>query len=193
MNRKDVEGRNVFQGGFLGLDNIGVFDRSQKLPVAGRIDQADGTCWMAMYALNMMGIALEFATRDRVYEATATKFFEHFLAIAEAMTRQNGHRGLWDDVDRFYSQRPAAPGWLRQFRYATSPWCGLFPLFAMEVLEPEMVSRCPEFAQRLQWVLDHRPDLAALVSHWDSKAKVEASPVTASGQPDEGAAAADAG
>ena len=166
VNRQDVEGRNVFQGGFLGLDNIAIFDRSQKLPVAGRIDQSDGTSWMAMYALNMMRISLELATRNHVYEATATKFFEHFLAIAEAMTRQNGRRGLWDEVDKFYHnvlQRPdgsAIP--LRLFSLV-----GLFPLFAVEVLEPETVARCPGFASRLQWVLDHRPDLAALVSHWD--------------------------
>jgi hypothetical protein len=166
VNRQDVEGRNVFQGGFLGLDNIGVFDRSQKLPVGGRIDQSDGTSWMAMYALNMMRISLELATRNRVYQSTATKFFEHFLAIAEAMTRQNGRRGLWDEADQFYHnvlQRPdgsAVP--LRLFSLV-----GLFPLFAVEVLEPEMLARCPEFSQRLRWVLDHRPDLAALVSHWD--------------------------
>src|SRR6201996_8360656 len=168
VNRQDIEGRNVFQGGFLGLDNIGVFDRSQKLPVAGRIDQSDGTSWMAMYALNMMRISLELASHNHVYESTATKFFEHFLAIAEAMMRQNGHRGLWDEVDRFYHnvlQRPdgsVIP--LRLFSLV-----GLFPLFAVEVLEPETVARCPEFAQRLQWVLDHRPDLAALVSHWDEE------------------------
>ena len=166
VNRQDVEGRNVFQGGFLGLDNIGIFDRSQRLPVEGRIDQSDGTSWMAMYALNMMRISLELATRNHVYEATATKFFEHFLAIAEAMTRQNGRRGLWDDVDKFYHnvlQRPdgsAIP--LRLFSLV-----GLFPLFAVEVLEPEVVTRSPQFAERLQWVLTHRPDLAALVSHWN--------------------------
>jgi hypothetical protein len=166
VNRQDIEGRNVFQGGFLGLDNIGVFDRSQKLPVAGRIDQSDGTAWMAMYALNMMRISLELAARNHVYESTATKFFEHFLAIAEVMTRQSGRRGLWDEVDQFYVnvlQRPdgsAIP--LRHFSIV-----GLFPLFAVEVLEPETVARSPEFAERLQWVLTHRADLAALVSHWD--------------------------
>ena len=166
VNRQDVEGRNVFQGGFLGLDNIAIFDRSQKLPVAGRIDQSDGTSWMAMYALNMMRISLELATRNRVYKSTATKFFEHFLAIAEAMTRQNGRRGLWDEVDQFYHNvlhRPdgaAIP--LRLFSLV-----GLFPLFAVEVLEPATLERSPEFAERLQWVLNHRPDLAALVSHWD--------------------------
>nr|WP_294522398.1 glucosidase [uncultured Rhodopila sp.] len=166
VNRQDIEGRNVFQGGFLGLDNIGVFDRSQKLPVAGRIDQSDGTSWMAMYALNMMRISLELAARNPVYESTATKFFEHFLAIAEVMTRQSGRRGLWDEADQFYvnvlqrSDGSAIP--LRFFSLV-----GLFPLFAVEVLEPETVARSPEFAERLRWVLTHRPDLAALVSYWD--------------------------
>jgi hypothetical protein len=170
VNRQDVEGRNVFQGGFLGLDNIGVFDRSQKLPVQGRIDQSDGTSWMAMYALNMMRISLELARFNRAYEATATKFFEHFLAIAEAMTRQNGRQGLWDDVDKFYYnvlQRPdgsAIP--LRIFSLV-----GLIPLFAVEVLEPESLIRSPEFEARLRWVLAHRPDLAALVSHWQIEGK----------------------
>jgi hypothetical protein len=166
VNRQDIEGRNVFQGGFLGLDNIGVFDRSQKLPVAGRIDQSDGTSWMAMYALNLMRISLNLAAHNHVYESTATKFFEHFLAIAEVMTRQSGRRGLWDEVDQFYFnvlQRPdgsAIP--LRLFSLV-----GLFPLFAVEVLEPETLAHSPEFAERLQWVLTHRPDLAALVSYWD--------------------------
>ncbi|WP_428492867.1 MGH1-like glycoside hydrolase domain-containing protein [Rhodopila sp.] len=170
VNRQDVDGRNVFQGGFLGLDNIGVFDRSKKLPVAGRIDQSDGTSWMGMYALNMMRISLELSTRNRVYQAMATKFFEHFLAIAAAMTQQNGRRGLWDETDQFYHnvlRRPdgsAIP--LRLFSLV-----GLFPLFAVEVLEPGVVERCPEFAERLRWVLNHRPDLAGLVSHWDVEGK----------------------
>ncbi|HYZ25206.1 MAG TPA: glucosidase [Rhodopila sp.] len=165
VNRQDIEGRNVFQGGFLGLDNIGVFDRSQKLPVAGRIDQSDGTSWMAMYALNMMRISLELAQHNRVYESTATKFFEHFLAIAEVVTKQAGMHGLWHETDRFYHnmlQRPdgtVIP--LRLFSLV-----GLFPLFAVEVLEPATLARCPEFSERLQWVLTHRPDLAALVSYW---------------------------
>jgi hypothetical protein len=166
VNRQDVEGRNVFQGGFLGLDNIGVFDRSQKLPVAGRIDQSDGTSWMAMYALNMMRIALELSAHNRVYEAMATKFFEHFLAIAEVMTKQNGSHGLWDDNDKFYYnvlQRP--DGSVIPLRVYSL--VGLIPLFAVEVLEPETLRHCPEFAGRLQWVLQHRPDLASLVSHWE--------------------------
>jgi hypothetical protein len=166
VNRQDAEGHNVFQGGFLGLDNINVFDRSKGLPVEGRLDQSDGTAWMAMYALNMMRISLELAQTNPVYQSTATKFFEHFLAIAEAMTQQNGGRGLWDEADQFYHtvlRRPdGASIPLRVFSLV-----GLFPLFAVEVLEPETLEQCPEFAERLQWVLDHRPDLAALVSKWD--------------------------
>jgi hypothetical protein len=170
VNRQDVDGRNVFQGGFLGLDNIGIFDRSQKLPVTGRIDQSDGTSWMAMYALNMMRIALELAEHNPVYESTATKFFEHFLAIAEAMTKQNRNLGLWDEDDQFYHsvlQRPDGSSIpLRYFSLV-----GLFPLFAVEVLEPETLRRCPEFSARLQWVLQHRADLASLVSNWDVAGK----------------------
>ena len=170
VNRQDVEGRNVFQGGFLGLDNISIFDRSRKLPVEGRIDQSDGTSWMAMYALDMMRIALELATFNRVYEATATKFFEHFLAIAEAMTRQHADRGLWDDETRFYHnvlQRPDGTSIpLRIYSIE-----GLIPLLAVEVLEPEVLEQCPDFARRLQWVLQHRPELAALVSHWEVEGK----------------------
>ena len=166
VNRQDVEGRNVFQGGFLGLDNIGLFDRSQKLPVAGHIDQSDGTSWMAMYALNMMRISLELTRTNRVYQAMANKFFEHFLAIAEAMTRDDARRGLWDDADKFYFnvlQRPDGTTLpLRIFSLV-----GLIPLLAVEVLEPETLKRAPEFFERLQWVLAHRPDLASLVSHWE--------------------------
>jgi hypothetical protein len=166
VNRQDVEGRNVFQGGFLGLDNIEVFDRSQHLPVAGIIDQSDGTAWMAMYALNMMRIALELADRNPVHESTATKFFEHFLTIAEVMTRQSGKRGLWDEDEKFYFnvlRRPDGSSIpLRLFSIV-----GLFPMFAVEVLEPDTITRHPVFASRLRWVLEHRPDLAALVSYWD--------------------------
>ena len=166
VNRQDVEGRNVFQGGFLGLDNIEVFDRSQHLPVSGIIDQSDGTSWMAMYALNMMRIALELASRNPVHQSTATKFFEHFLAIAEVMTRVSGKRGLWDEEEQFYFNMLRRPDGtsipMRLFSIV-----GLFPLFAVEVLEPEMIEKNPAFARRLNWVLEHRPDLASLVSYWD--------------------------
>jgi len=168
VNRKDAEGRNVFQGGFLGLDNIGVFDRSSQLPTGGHIDQADGTSWMAMYALNLMRIALELAQHNRVYEDIATKFFEHFLHIAEAMNHIGGDEGgvgLWDDDDKFFYDVLHLPDGSMQPLKVRS-MVGLIPLFAVETLEPELLERVPEFKRRLEWFLAYRPDLAALVSHW---------------------------
>jgi hypothetical protein len=167
VNRKDPEGRNVFQGGFLGLDNIGVFDRSASLPTGGHIDQADGTAWMAMYALNLMRIALELAQHNDVYEDVATKFFEHFLHIAEAMsTLGEGGVGLWDDADKFFYDVLRTPdGHSTPLKLRSM--VGLIPLFAVETLEPELLERVPEFAARLEWFLSYRPDLAQLVSHWD--------------------------
>jgi hypothetical protein len=167
VNRKDPEGRNVFQGGFLGLDNIGVFDRSASLPTGGHIDQADGTSWMAMYALNLMRIALELAQHNDVYEDVATKFFEHFLHIAEAMsTLGEGGVGLWDDIDKFFYDVLRTPdGHSTPLKLRSM--VGLIPLFTVETLEPELLERVPEFAARLEWFLSYRPDLAQLVSHWD--------------------------
>jgi hypothetical protein len=167
VNRKDAEGRNIFQGGFLGLDNIGVFDRSSQLPTGGHIDQADGTSWMAMYALNLMRIALELAQHNHVYEDIATKFFEHFLHIAEAMSNI-GQRGvgLWDDDDKFFYDVLHLPdGTMTPLKVRSM--VGLIPLFAVEVLEPELLEKVPEFARRLEWYLEHRPELACLVSHWN--------------------------
>jgi hypothetical protein len=168
VNRKDAQGRNVFQGGFLGLDNIGVFDRSAPLPTGGFINQADGTAWMAMYSLNLMRIALELAMHNRVYEDIATKFFEHFLHIAEAMTRIGGSEGigLWDPEDEFYydvlntSDNRLIPLKVRSM-------VGLIPLFAVETIDQSMLDALPDFAARLQWYLDYRPDLAALVGKWN--------------------------
>jgi hypothetical protein len=167
VNRKDAEGRNVFQGGFLGLDNIGVFDRSSQLPTGGHIDQSDGTSWMAMYSLNLMRIALELAKHNNVYEDIATKFFEHFLHIAEAMSNIGEHGiGLWDDADKFFYDVLHLPnGDMRQLRVRSM--VGLIPLFAVEVLEPELLKALPEFSRRLEWYLNYRPDLAKLVSHWE--------------------------
>ncbi len=167
VNRKDAEGRNVFQGGFLGLDNIGVFDRSATLPTGGHIDQSDGTSWMAMYSLNLMRIALELAQHNHVYEDIATKFFEHFLHIAEAMASrcQNGS-GLWDDEDKFFYDVLHLPDG-RHVPLKVRSMVGLIPLFAVETLEPELLDKVPEFKRRLEWFLDYRPDLAALVSHWN--------------------------
>jgi len=164
VNRKDPEGRNIFQGGFLGLDNIGLFDRSKPLPTGGTLDQADGTAWMAMYALNLMRIALTLARDNAVYEDVATKFFEHFLLIAETMSNL-GDGGLWDEADGFYFDVLRLPdGSTEKLRIRSL--VGLIPLFAVEVLEPDMVAATPDFAVRLQWFLNHRPELAALVSRW---------------------------
>jgi hypothetical protein len=167
VNRKDAEGRNVFQGGFLGLDNIGVFDRSAPLPTGGHIDQADGTSWMAMYSLNLMRIALELALHNPVYEDIATKFFEHFLHIAAAMNNIGGEGiGLWDDEDKFFYDVLSLPHGHKQSIKIRSV-VGLIPLFAVEVLEPELLDRLPEFKRRLEWFLNYDPNLAALVSHWE--------------------------
>jgi len=167
VNRKDAEGRNVFQGGFLGLDNIGVFDRSKPLPTGGFIDQSDGTSWMAMYSLNMLRIALELARHNSVYEDIATKFFEHFLHIAEAMTSMGENKlGLWDDEDKFFYDVLHMPNGKSQ-RLKVRSMVGLIPLFAVETIDAETLRELPGFAQRLQWFLNYRPDLSALVSHWD--------------------------
>ncbi|MGE0441281.1 MAG: glucosidase [Gemmatimonadales bacterium] len=166
VNRKDAQGRNVFQGGFLGLDNIGVFDRSAPLPTGGFINQADGTAWMAMYSLNLMRIALELSKHNPVYQDIATKFFEHFLHIAEAMTRMGGEGpGLWDEADRFYYDVLQAPGLMTPLRVRSM--VGLIPLFAVDTLDQELLAAAPEFAKRLDWYLNYRPDLAALVGRWN--------------------------
>ncbi|MCJ2011424.1 MGH1-like glycoside hydrolase domain-containing protein [Methylobacterium sp. J-076] len=167
VNRKDADGRNVFQGGFLGLDNVGVFDRSRPPPGFGRIHQADGTAWMAMYALNMMRIALELALDNHVYESTASKFFEHFLLIAEAMTDMGGEGfGLWDGEDEFYYDKVDIPG-DGMVPLRVRSLVGLVPLFAVEVIEPSVLHRLPDFARRLNWLMENRPHLACLVSRWN--------------------------
>ena len=168
VNRKDAQGRNVFQGGFLGLDNIGVFDRSAPLPTGGFINQADGTSWMAMYCLNLMRIALELAQHNLVYEDIATKFFEHFLHIAEAMTNIGGEDqalGLWDENDQFYYDGLELPDG-RGIPLKVRSMVGLIPLFAVETLEPELLEKLPGFHRRLKWFLKYRPNLAQLVSRW---------------------------
>jgi hypothetical protein len=171
VNRKDAEGRNIFQGGFLGLDNIGIFDRSSPLPTGGFINQSDGTAWMAMYALNLMRIASELALENPVYEDLATKFFEHFLYIAEAMTTM-GERGLWDEQDEFYYDVLNLPG-DRSLPMRVRSMVGLIPLFAVEVLEPDLFKRLPNFTTRLNWFLAYCPGLARLVSRWTVPASGE--------------------
>jgi len=165
VNRKDAAGRNIFQGGFLGLDNIGVFDRSAPLPTGGYISQSDGTSWMAMFCLNLMRIALELAKQNHVYEDIATKFFEHFLQIAEAMTTAGEGIGLWDETDQFFYDVLNLPNG-QMIPLKVRSMVGLIPLFAVETLEPELLDPVPEFNGRLEWYLNHRPHLAALVSRW---------------------------
>jgi hypothetical protein len=167
VNRKDAAGRNIFQGGFLGLDNIGVFDRSAPLPTGGYINQSDGTSWMAMYSLNLMRIALELAQHNHVYEDIATKFFEHFLSIAQAMTNVGDTGiGLWNEEEGFFYDALNLPNG-QTVPLKIRSMVGLIPLFAVETLDPELLERVPEFKKRLEWYLNYRPDLAALVSRWD--------------------------
>ncbi len=159
VNRKDPLGMNVFEGGFLGLDNIGVFDRSMPLPGGGYIDQSDGTSWMAMFCLNMMSMAMELAHEDPAYEDLASKFFEHFVYIAEAMNKiGTGNVGLWNDADGFYydvchlSNGAQIPMKVRSM-------VGLIPLFAVETFEPEDVARLPDFQRRMKWFMLHHPEV----------------------------------
>ena len=166
VNRKDVDGNNVFQGGFLGLDNIGLFDRSAPLPTGGHINQSDGTSWMAMYSLNLMRIALELAQHNDTYEDIASKFFEHFLHIAGAMVNV-GEGGLWDEEDAFYYDWLEMSNPRRRLPLRVRSMVGLIPLFAVEVLEEDVLDRLPGFCKRMEWFLNSRKDLYDLVSHWE--------------------------
>jgi Glycosyl hydrolase family 63 C-terminal domain len=159
VNRKDAEGRNVFQGGFLGLDNIGVFDRSAPLPTGGHIEQSDGTSWMGMYCLNMLAIALELARENSAYEDVASKFFEHFVYICDAMNNLGGENiALWDAKDGFYYDvLHMSDG--RRFPLKVRSMVGLIPLFAVETLDPTIVDALPGFKRRMQWFIENRPKL----------------------------------
>jgi hypothetical protein len=165
VNRKDSEGSNVFEGGFLGLDNIGVFDRSGPLPTGAVLEQSDGTSWMAMYSLNLLAMALELARENPAYEDVASKFWEHFLYIGHAMGHQgkDRHRDLWDQEDGFfydclrYQDGSRLPLKVRSM-------VGLIPLFAVETIEPEILERLPDFKRRLDWFIAHRPDLTDSVA-----------------------------
>jgi hypothetical protein len=164
VNRKDAEGMNIFQGGFLGLDNIGVFDRSAPLPTGGYIEQSDGTSWMAMYTLNLLAIALELAGEDPAYEDVASKFWEHFIYIARAMNhRGNDGMGLWDEIDGFFYDVLRFPDG-RKYPMRIRSMVGLIPLFAVETLEPELLERMPGFKRRLEWFIDNRRDLVGNVA-----------------------------
>ncbi len=163
VNRKDAEGRNVFEGGFLGLDNIGVFDRSAKLPFEGRIEQADGTGWMAMFSLNMLAIAIELAQDDPAYEDVASKFWEHFLYIAHAMNHlgKNTH-SMWSEEDGFFYDVLQIHD--KRLPLKVRSMVGLIPFFAVGTLEPRVLSDLEDFHRRLNWFIENRPDLTANVA-----------------------------
>jgi hypothetical protein len=159
VNRKDAQGMNIFQGGFLGLDNIGVFNRSEPLPTGGYIEQSDATSWMAMYTLNLLAIALELSREDRAYEDVASKFWEHFMYIAYAMNhRGQDGMGLWDEVDGFFYDVLRFPDG-RHYPVRIRSMVGLIPLFAVETLEPALLDKLPGFKRRMEWFIDNRRDL----------------------------------
>jgi hypothetical protein len=165
VNRKDPEGHNLFSGGFLGLDNIGVFDRSQPLPTGGHLEQADGTAWMAFFCGTMLSMALELASEDPSYEDVASKFFEHFVAITDAMNSLGG-TGLWDDSDGFYYDQLHVNGDHVPLRVRSM--VGLIPLFACEIIEQDVIATLPGFAKRMRWFLENRPELAKYTSYMTS-------------------------
>ncbi len=163
VNRKDAEGHNIFAGGFLGLDNIGIFDRSRPLPGGARLNQADGTAWMAFFCATMLSMALELASGDPAYEDVASKFFEHFVAITDAINTLGG-TGLWDEGDGFYYD------WLQTTDGASIPlrlrsMVGIIPLFTCEILREDVLQRLPGFCKRMNWFLKHRPDLGRFISY----------------------------
>ena len=165
VNRKDAEGKNVFEGGFLGLDNIGVFDRSQPLPIGGKLVQSDGTSWMAMYCLNMLAIALELSREDDSYEDLASKFFEHFIYISDAMNNLgDDNLSLWDDADGFYYDVLHMHEKHYNMPLKVRSMVGLIPLFAVATIEPDILEALPNFKRRLQWFIDNRPDLTGNIN-----------------------------
>jgi len=180
VNRKDPAGRSIFAGGFLGLDNIGLFDRSQPLPNGEHIEQADATAWMAFYCGTMLSIALELAQEDRAYEDMASKFFEHFIAIASAINTLGG-TGLWDETDGFYYDQIRC-GW-QIWPLRVRSLVGLLPLVAVEIIEQEAIDRLPGFKKRMQWFLRNRRELAQFISYMESCQCPQARP-TAPGSPD---------
>jgi len=163
VNRKDSEGNNVFEGGFLGLDNIGVFDRSSPLPTGGHIEQSDGTSWMAMYSLNLLAIAMELAIEEEAYEDVASKFWEHFIYIARAMSESARGASIWNEEDGFFYDVLHYPDG-RRFPMKVRSIVGLIPLFAVETLEPAMLEQLKGFRRRLEWFIDNRPDLISNVA-----------------------------
>src|SRR5258706_42266 len=167
VNRKDAEGKNLFSGGFLGLDNIGVFDRSKPLPTGGHLEQADGTAWMAFFCNTMLSMALELSRENPATEDMASKFFEHFIAIADAINTQGG-MGLWDEDDGFYYDQLHLDG--RSVPLKVRSLVGLIPLLAVEILEDEIINKLPGFRKRMDWFLKHRKDLADHIAYMECAA-----------------------
>jgi hypothetical protein len=164
VNRKDVAGRNIFQGGFLGLDNIGVFDRNIQLPAGGYLSQADGTAWMGMYAINMLAIAVELAAHDKNYEAIANKFFQHFLYIADAINAErDGEMGLWNEEDQFYYDQLYLPGG-ETIPLRVRSAVGMVPIFAVAAIDSETLDHLPHVKESVEWFIANRPELAANVA-----------------------------
>lgn len=171
INQKDSDGKNIFEGGFLGMDNIGVFDRSRPLPTGGKLEQADGTSWIAMYCLNMLKISLILAKNNSSYEDTASKFLEHFMYIAGAISNVEGSPlNLWDNEDEFfYDVLNMHNGEYIPIKIRSM--VGLIPLFAVETIEPEHLERLPHFKRRMEWFLNYRPKFASLISAWKDPSK----------------------
>lgn len=169
VNRKDQSGNNIFEGGFLGMDNIGVFDRNMHLPSGQHLEQADGTSWMAMYSLNLLRIATELTETDNAYADIASKFFEHFIYIVGAMSNLGeNNEGLWDDEDGFFYDQIRFPD-DGSIKMRVRSIVGLIPLFATEVLDEKDIMESPVFKDRMKWFAENRPDLASLVSRWNEK------------------------
>jgi hypothetical protein len=167
VNRKDAQGNNIFEGGFLGLDNIGVFDRNARLPNGQYLEQADGTSWMAMYSLNLLRIASELTANNGAYADIASKFFEHFIYIVGAMSNLGkDNEGLWDEEDGFFYDQLKSPDNSVQ-KMKIRSIVGLIPLFATEVLDDKEITDSPIFKDRMKWFTDNRPDLSSLVSRWN--------------------------
>jgi hypothetical protein len=166
VNRKDAHGRHLFSGGFLGLDNIGVFDRSKPLPGGGRLEQADGTAWMAFFCTTMLSISLKLAQKDSAFADMASKFFEHFVAIVDAMNHLDGS-GLWDEEDGFYYDRLHWDG--RSVPLKVRSLVGLIPLIAVETIEAEDMQRLPGFTKRAEWFLNNRSDLCRTTSYMEQR------------------------
>ena len=177
VNRKDPQGLNIFEGGFLGLDNIGVFDRSRPLPTGGHIEQSDGTAWMAMFSINMLRMSIELSERDPVYDDMTIKFLEHFLYIAEAMTDMGSEGiGLWDDQDNFFYDVLSMPCG-QKIPMRLRSMVGLIPLFAVGIVQQEVINKRPELWRKIETYRERRPDLVKLVSRWNEVGRGGTPPV----------------